>query len=76
VQKIPWAELLNYRGTWVYLVGAVLTNPAWWFYNNWVPSFLNAKFNVTLFAVGLPLIVIYLLTDTLARSREAGCLRI
>ena len=53
VQKVPWAELLTYRGTWVYLVGAVLTNPAWWFYNNWVPSFLNSKFHVTLFAVGI-----------------------
>ncbi len=63
LQKVRWAELLTYRGTWVYLVGAVLTNPAWWFYNNWVPSFLNSKFHVTLLAVGLPLIVIYLLTD-------------
>jgi ACS family hexuronate transporter-like MFS transporter len=63
VQQVPWAELLTYRGTWVYLAGAVLTNPAWWFYNNWVPSFLNTKFHVTLFAVGLPLVVIYLLTD-------------
>jgi ACS family hexuronate transporter-like MFS transporter len=63
VQKVPWAELLTYRGTWVYLVGGVLTNPAWWFYNNWVPSFLNSKFHVTLFAVGLPLVIIYLMTD-------------
>jgi ACS family hexuronate transporter-like MFS transporter len=63
VQKVPWARLLTYRGTWVYLAGAVLTNPAWWFYNNWVPSFLNSKFHVTLLAVGLPLVLIYLLTD-------------
>jgi MFS transporter, ACS family, hexuronate transporter len=62
-QKVPWAMLLTYPGTWVYIVGAVLTNPAWWFYNNWVPSFLNSKFHVTLMAVGLPLVVIYLLTD-------------
>jgi ACS family hexuronate transporter-like MFS transporter len=62
-QKVPWSQLLAYRGTWVYLGGAVLTNPAWWFYNNWVPSFLNSKFHVSLFAVGLPLVVIYLLTD-------------
>jgi MFS transporter, ACS family, hexuronate transporter len=55
--------LLAYPGTWVYIVGGVLTNPAWWFYNNWVPSFLNSKFHVSLFAVGLPLVVIYLLTD-------------
>ncbi len=61
--KVPWATLLAYPGTWVYILGAVLTNPAWWFYNNWVPSFLNSKFHVTLFAVGLPLVVIYLLTD-------------
>jgi len=62
-RKVPWAELLTYRGTWVFLAGAVLTNPAWWFYNNWVPSFLNAKFHVSLFAVGLPLVAIYLVTD-------------
>ena len=62
-KKIPWGKLLIYPGTWVYIIGAVLTNPAWWFYNNWVPSFLNTKFHVSLFAVGLPLVVIYLLTD-------------
>jgi ACS family hexuronate transporter-like MFS transporter len=61
--KIPWTQLLAHGGTWVYLVGAVLTNPAWWFYNNWVPSFLNTKFHVSLFAVGLPLVLIYLMTD-------------
>jgi ACS family hexuronate transporter-like MFS transporter len=63
VQKVPWGQLLAYPGTWVYIAGGVLTNPAWWFYNNWVPSFLNTKFHVSLFAVGLPLVLIYLLTD-------------
>ena len=62
-QKVPWIKLLAYPGTWVYLLGGVLTNPAWWFYNNWVPSFLNSKFHVSLFAIGLPLVLIYLLTD-------------
>lgn len=62
-QKVAWSRLLTYPGTWVYIVGGVLTNPAWWFYNNWVPSFLNSKFHVSLFAVGLPLVLIYLLTD-------------
>jgi len=62
-QKVPWGMLLTFRGTWVYIAGAVLTSPAWWFYNNWVPSFLNSKYHVTLMAVGLPLVLIYLLTD-------------
>ncbi|MEA2769445.1 MAG: transporter, family, hexuronate transporter [Acetobacteraceae bacterium] len=55
--------MLNYPGTWVYIIGAVFTNPAWWFYNNWVPSFLFSKFHVNLMALGLPLVVIYLMTD-------------
>lgn len=63
LKKIPWIALLRYPGTWTYLIGAILTNPVWWFYNNWVPSFLFTKFNVNLMALGLPLVVIYLMTD-------------
>ncbi len=62
-KHIPWALLLRYPGTWTYIVGAILTNPVWWFYNNWVPSFLFSKFHVNLMALGLPLVVIYLMTD-------------
>ncbi len=62
-KKIPWAELLRYPGTWTYMVGGILTNPVWWFYNNWVPSFLFSKFQVNLMALGLPLVVIYVMTD-------------
>ncbi len=63
VQPVRWRSLLGYAGTWTYLVGAILTNPVWWFYNNWVPSFLFARYHVNLMALGLPLVVIYLLTD-------------
>ena len=63
VKHVPWVQLMRYQGTWVYIVGGLLTNPVWWFYNNWVPSFLFAKFHVNLLALGLPLVVIYLMTD-------------
>jgi ACS family hexuronate transporter-like MFS transporter len=63
MKHIPWAQLLRYPGTWTYIVGGILTNPVWWFYNNWVPSFLFSKFHVNLMALGLPLVVIYLMTD-------------
>src|SRR4051812_29601126 len=63
IDKIPWIKLLRYPGTWTYILGGVLTNPVWWFYNNWVPSFLFSKFQVNLMALGLPLVTIYLLTD-------------
>ncbi|MDO9709813.1 MFS transporter [Paracraurococcus lichenis] len=63
VERVPWTALLAYAGTWTYIVGGVLTNPVWWFYNNWVPSFLFDRFHVNLLALGLPLVVIYLMTD-------------
>ena len=64
--------MLRYPGTWVYWSALILTNPVWWFYNNWVPSFLFSKFNVNLMASGLPLVVIYLMTDVgLDRRRMA-----
>jgi ACS family hexuronate transporter-like MFS transporter len=62
-KHIPWAQLLRHPGTWTYIIGGILTNPVWWFYNNWVPSFLFSKFHVNLMALGLPLVVIYLMTD-------------
>nr|WP_294544576.1 MFS transporter [uncultured Rhodopila sp.] len=62
-KPIAWSRLLRYPGTWTYIIGAVLTNPVWWFYNNWVPSFLFSKYHVNLMALGLPLVVIYLMTD-------------
>ena len=63
LKKVPWIQLFGYAGTWTYIVGSILTNPVWWFYNNWVPSFLFSKFHVNLLALGLPLVVIYLMTD-------------
>jgi ACS family hexuronate transporter-like MFS transporter len=63
LKKVPWVKLLAYAGTWTYMLGAILTNPVWWFYNNWVPSFLFSKFHINLMALGLPLVVIYLMTD-------------
>src|SRR4051794_292505 len=38
-KKIPWLQLLGYRGTWAFVVGTFLTSPVWWFYLFWVPDF-------------------------------------
>ena len=61
--KIPWRELLKHRGTWAFAVGKFLTDPAWWFYLYWIPSFLNENYGLTLKEFAAPLIVIYLMAD-------------
>lgn len=61
--KIPWRQLLKYREMWAFAIGKFLTDPAWWFYLYWIPSFLNKNYGITLSKIGLPLIIIYVMAD-------------
>ena len=61
--RIPWLELLRYRGTWANIAGTCLSAPVWWFYLNWVPGFLSKRFDVNLMDAMLPLIAIYCMAD-------------
>jgi ACS family hexuronate transporter-like MFS transporter len=55
----PWAKLLSYRQTWAFTIGKFLTDPIWWFYLFWMPSYFSAKFHLDLSHLGLPLIIVY-----------------
>jgi len=59
-----WLSLLRRRGTLAYVAGMLVTNPVWWFYLNWVPGFLHARFGVNMMTAVAPLVVIYLIADT------------
>ena len=61
--RIPWLELLRYRGTWANIAGTCLSAPVWWFYLNWVPGFLSKRFDVNLMDAMLPLVAIYCMAD-------------
>ncbi len=41
--KVRWIQLLGFRQTWAFLLGKFLTDPIWWFYMFWLPSFLGAE---------------------------------
>ncbi len=57
--KIPWARLLGYRQTWAFTVGKFLTDPIWWFFLFWLPSYFSRHFHLDLAHLGLPLVLIY-----------------
>jgi ACS family hexuronate transporter-like MFS transporter len=61
--RIPWIQLLPHRQTTAFAIGKFMTDPVWWFYLYWIPSFLREKHGLDLSNVGLPLIVIYLIAD-------------
>jgi ACS family hexuronate transporter-like MFS transporter len=55
----PWARLLSIRQTWAFSVPKFLTDPIWWFFLFYLPSYFSDKFHLNLSHLGLPLIVIY-----------------
>jgi len=61
--KIAWRRLIPHRQTWAFAVGKFLTDPIWWFYLFWIPSFLRDKHGLDLSTIGPPVITIYLIAD-------------
>lgn len=60
--QVVWWKLLRYRQTWGFVLGKFLTDPVWWFYLFWMPSYFSSRFKLDLSHIGLPLIVIYVLS--------------
>jgi ACS family hexuronate transporter-like MFS transporter len=56
---MPWLKLIGYRQTWAFAIGKFLTDPIWWFYLFWLPSYFSSKFHLNLSHLGLPLIIVY-----------------
>ncbi|MBI4625325.1 MAG: MFS transporter [Verrucomicrobia bacterium] len=61
--RIPWLTLLPLRQTWAFALGKFMTDPIWWLYLYWVPDFLNKNYGIKVVAMGLPLVIIYLVAD-------------
>jgi ACS family hexuronate transporter-like MFS transporter len=54
-----WIKLFGYRQTWAFTLGKFLTDPIWWFYLFWLPSYFTQRFHLNLSHLGLPLIIVY-----------------
>jgi ACS family hexuronate transporter-like MFS transporter len=37
-----WLQVFTFRGTWLLLVGRLITDPVWYFYQFWFPKYLSA----------------------------------
>ena len=60
---IAWLSLVTHRQAWAFILGKFLTDPIWWFYLFWVPDFLQRDHGLQLMQIGLPLVVIYVISD-------------
>ncbi len=60
VVKVKWSELLKQKQTIGIMIGKFLTDPVWWFYLYWMPTYLNTQrgFNLRDIAIAIPVIYI------------------
>ena len=61
--KVPWRKIFPHRQTLGISLSLFLTAPIWWFFLYWLPKFLNNNHGIDLSNIGLPLIVIYIISD-------------
>ncbi|HKT48118.1 MAG TPA: MFS transporter [Candidatus Acidoferrales bacterium] len=61
--KIKWVRLVTYRQSWTVIAGKFITDPIWWFYLFWIPDYLQRAHGVRLTQLGLPILVIYAISD-------------
>jgi MFS transporter, ACS family, hexuronate transporter len=41
--QMSWTTLLRYKQIWPFLIAKFLTDPVWWFYLYWLPSYLSKE---------------------------------
>lgn len=62
-EKVSWFKLLTFRQTWSFLLGKFFTDPVWWFYLFWLPSFLNKEYGMEKTELAIPVAVVYILSS-------------
>lgn len=58
-EKVSWTKLFTLKPTWSFILGKFLTDPIWYFFLFWLPSYFNTTFNLDLKKPGLPLVIVY-----------------
>lgn len=61
-KPVKWIKLFGIRQTWAFVFGKLLTDPIWWFFLYWLPSYFSETFKLDLKKPSLELIVIYTFT--------------
>ena len=61
-KKLPWKSIISYKQTWGICLARFLTDPIWWFFLYWLPKYLNSNYHIDLTKIGLPLVVIYVVS--------------
>lgn len=57
--SVSWLQLFGLKQTWVFIIGKFFTDPIWYFFMFWLPSYFSSTFHLDLKRPTPPLIIIY-----------------
>ncbi len=57
--NVSWIKLFGLRQTWAFIIGKFFTDPIWYFFMFWLPSYFSSTFHLDLKKPSLPLVVVY-----------------
>lgn len=58
-EDIKWVSLFGMKQTWAFIIGKFFTDPIWYFFMYWLPSYFSSTFHLDLKKPSAPLIIIY-----------------
>ena len=61
-EAMGWPVLFRIRRTWAFVVGKFMTDPVWWFFLFWLPSYFSTTFKLDLKKPSWPLVIVYTAT--------------
>lgn len=56
---ISWIRLFGLKQTWAFIIGKFFTDPIWYFFLFWLPSYFSNAFSMDLKKPSLPMILVY-----------------
>ncbi|WP_342083067.1 MFS transporter [Dyadobacter sp. OTU695] len=59
---VKWLQLFKVRQTWAFVFGKMLTDPIWWFFLYWLPSYFAEAFKLNLSKPSPELVMVYTAT--------------
>ena len=65
-RPVRWAELLVHPQAWAVVAAKFLTDPVWWFFLGWLPTYFNTSRGLDLQHTGAPLVTIYAMVTVLS----------
>lgn len=58
--RVGWKEMLRVRQTWAFVMGKFMTDPIWWFYLFWIPTYFNTTYHLNIQKSAIHVSTVYL----------------